>query len=122
MSAKQTANKTEERRRIEGVYWAGVLIWAGLVFGADSLGWLPLIGDAGPWSWIFLGAGLYSLVGSLYRLSSTGYSSPPTSDYIWGAIFLLIGFGGFTTVNITWPLVLIVVGVILLVRVFIQRE
>ncbi len=123
MSAGQNMmSQKEERQRIEGIYWAGVLIWAGLVFGADSIGWLPRIGGAGPWSWVFLGAGVYSLVGSLYRLSSTEHSSPPTSDYVWGVIFLLIGLGGFTAVNITWPLVLIVVGVVLLIRIVVRRE
>ena len=117
-----TTNQKEERRRIEALYWAGVLIWAGLMFGADSLGWLPQIGGAGPWSWVFLGAGLYSLVGSIYRLSSPNYSTPPTSDYIWGAVFLLIGLGGFTTVKITWPLVLLVAGIVLLVRALARRE
>ena len=123
MSTEHNAiSKKEERRRIEAVYWAGVLVWAGVVFGADQLGYVPQIGEAGPWSWVFLGAGLYSLLGSLYRLSSPNYSNPPMSDYIWGAVFLIIGLGGFTTLKITWPLVLVVVGVILLARVVIGRE
>jgi hypothetical protein len=54
----------EERQQIETIYWAGVLIWAGLVFVADNQDWLPKVGEAGPWSWIFFGAGLYGTLGN----------------------------------------------------------
>ena len=47
-------------KRIKGIYWATVFIWAGLVFGADSLGMLPQVGGATAWSWVFTGAGMLS--------------------------------------------------------------
>ena len=57
-------------KRIEGIYWAAVFLWAGLVFGGDSLGMLPQIGGATAWSWVFAGAGLLALVGDIIRVSS----------------------------------------------------
>ena len=91
--------KRRERKRLEGLWWAVVFIWAGLVFGADSMGLLPQIGDADAWSWVFLGAGTLGIFGSLYRLTSADIPNPTTWDWIWGSFCLIIGLGGFTTLN-----------------------
>ena len=97
------------------------MIWAGLVFGAESLELLPQIGDADAWSWVFLGAGLYGLVSDLYHVSSKTSYEPTAWDWIWSVGFTLIGLGGFTTVNISWPLILILVGVAILVSQYKRR-
>jgi len=103
----------EERRLLDALYWGGVLIWAGLVFGADSLGYLPQIGQADAWSWIFFGAGLYGLLGAVLRMALPGYSNPTAWDYIWSLILLIIGVNGFVGgVDIALPLILFLVGVI----------
>jgi low affinity Fe/Cu permease len=107
--------KRVERKRVEAIYWAGVLIWAGLVFGAEKLGYLPKIGRADAWTWVFLGAGLYSLIGALYRYASEDFTNPPTFDYIWGGILLIIGLNGLTPIKIAWQLILIFIGVVLLI-------
>ncbi|MBW1848632.1 MAG: hypothetical protein JRJ27_16175 [Deltaproteobacteria bacterium] len=114
-SENEIKKKSNERKRVEAVYWAGVLIWAGLVFGVEKLGYLPQMGRADAWTWIFLGAGLYSLVGAVYRYSSEDFTNPPTFDYIWGGILLIIGLNGLTPIKIAWPLVLIFVGTVLLI-------
>jgi hypothetical protein len=72
MRIEQRMSRWEERRGFETLWWAGTLIWTGLVFGAASLDWLPQIGHADAWTWVFLGAGLYGLVGTLYRQVSAG--------------------------------------------------
>lgn len=110
-----TKNTASERKRMDTLYWAGLLIWAGLVFGAEKLGYLPQIGRADAWTWIFLGAGIYALLGSVYRLSSRKYKNPNRFDYIWGGILLIIGLNGLTPVKIAWPLILIFVGGVLLI-------
>jgi len=107
--------KSGERKRIETIYWAGVLIWAGLVIGAEKMGYLPQIGRADAWTWIFLGAGLYSLLGAIYRYSSDDFTNPPTFDYIWGGILVIIGLNGLSPIKIAWPLALIFVGAVLLI-------
>jgi len=121
MVAEHRHGKSRERKRLEGLWWAVVLIWAGIVFGVDSMGLLPQIGDADAWSWIFLGAGVFSLLGSLYRLASLDVPNPTAWDWIWGAFCLLIGLGGFTTVNIAWPLILILIGGVILVSTILRR-
>jgi len=123
MSSENNSTITkEERRRVDAFYWAGVLIWAGLVFGADSLGYLPRIGGAEAWSWVFLGAGVYGLLGSLFRLASPGLSDPTVGDYVWPAVFLIIGLAGFTALKIAWPLILVLVGVAILASTLLGRK
>ena len=117
MTVKQRAGKWEERRGFETLWWAGTLIWAGLVFGADGLGWLPQIGQADAWTWVFLGAGLYGLLGSLYRQVSVDTLNPRSWDYLWSGFLLVVGFGGVVGVNAFWPAVLILAGVTYLIRV-----
>ena len=118
---EQKYSERKERRRLEGLWWAVVLIWAGLVFLADSMGLVPQIGDADAWSWIFLGAGMLGILGSLYRLTSANVPNPNTWDWIWGSFCIIIGLGGFTTLNIAWPLILILVGGVILVTVLLRR-
>lgn len=122
MTVEQKKSEKKERKRLEGVWWAIVLIWAGLVFGAESMGLLPQIGEADAWSWTFLGAGLLGLFGGLYRLTSPDAPNPTTWDWSWSGIFLILGLGGFTAFNISWPLILILVGGVILVSALRRSE
>jgi len=117
---EQKYSERKERLRLEGLWWAFVLIWAGLVFLADSMDLMPQIGDADAWSWIFLGAGVFGILGALYRLTSANVPNPTTWDWVWGSFCLIIGLGGFTTLSIAWPLVLILVGGVILVTVLLR--
>lgn len=121
-SAQETTSQKEARKRIDAIYWAGVFIWAGLVFGADSLGILPQIGGASAWSWVFFGAGLYALVGNLYRATSPDWPAPTGWDYIWAAILLIIGLGGIFNVDVAFPVILIVIGVAFLASTLFGRD
>jgi hypothetical protein len=115
------ASEKAQRKRIDAIYWAGVFIWAGLVFGADSLGALPQIGQAGAWSWIFAGAGLYALLGNIFRASAVDWPSPTMWDYTWAAILLIIGAGGFvSSVDVAFPIILVVMGVAVLVNTLLR--
>ncbi len=121
MTVEQKENEKKERQRLEGLWWAVVLIWAGLIFGAESLGLLPQIGNADSWSWVFLGAGVFGTLGNLYRVTSPDSPNPTTWDWSWSGIFLIIGLGGFTALNISWPLILILVGGVILVKALGRR-
>jgi hypothetical protein len=117
MNVEQRMSRREEHRGFEALWWAGTLIWTGLVFGADSLGWLPQIGQADAWAWVFLGAGLYGLVGTLYRQISVDTLNPRAWDYVWSGFLLIVGLGGVAGVNAFWPTVLILAGVAYLVSI-----
>lgn len=103
-------NAKEQLEYINAIYFGGVLVWAGVVFVVDSLGYLPQIGYSDAWSWIFLGAGLAALIGNLIRQASSSILNPTAFDYIFGAVLLVIGVGGFTSLYIALPLVLVLVG------------
>lgn len=122
MTIEKKVSEKKERQRLEGLWWAVVLIWAGLVFGAESMGWLPQIGSADAWSWVFLGAGLVGLFGDLYRVLSPDVPNPTTWDWSWSGIFLILGLGGFTALDFSWPLILILVGGVTLVKTLGRRE
>lgn len=121
LSESKVRSEHEARKRLESLWWAGVLIWAGLVFAADSLGILPQVGEASAWSWVFFGAGLYGMLGNLYRLTSLDQPNPTAWDYIWSGFLLLVGLGDVTTVDVFWPLVLVIVGAVILVGALRQR-
>lgn len=122
LTAEQKKSEKKERQRLEGLWWAVVLIWAGLVFGADSMGLMPQIGEADAWSWVFIGAGLLGMLGNLYRVASPDVPNPTTWDWVWNSIILILGLGGFTTLNLSWPVILIMVGGIILVNVLWRRD
>jgi hypothetical protein len=121
ITTEQEKSQKEASRHLEAIYWAGVVIWVGLVFGADRLGYLPQIGGADAWSWIFFGAGLYGLLMALFRVTSPDYSNPTTWDYVWAGIFLILGLSGMFSVNIAWPLILVLVGVAILGKALLRR-
>lgn len=102
--------ESRARQRLRQMWWAAVLVWAGVVFGAESMGLMPRFGDAGAWSWIFLGAGMLGLLGAVYRATSPSAPKPTTWDWVWSTFCLIVGLGGFTTWNISWPLALVVIG------------
>ena len=108
IESKEDQKKAE--KHLEAIFWGGVIIWAGLVFGADSLDYLPEIGGAEAWSWVFLGAGVYALLLDLWRVTSPGYPNPSIGDYVVAGILLLLGLGGFFSFSLSWPLILVLVG------------
>jgi len=123
MSTESEINTLNEGKKFpEAIFWGGVLVWAGLIFGAEYFEWLPEIGNASGWSWIFLGAGIYGIVLSVYRLGTDHFTSPSLWDWIWAGIFLIIGAAGFISVSVPWWLFLIIIGAAILGSAFIRRE
>jgi hypothetical protein len=114
--------RKERRRKSEAVYWGGVFLWAGLVFAADALGITPQIGDSNAWSLVFFGAGLYGLFLLGISVVIPGYDRPTAWDYVWSGGVLVVGLGGMTSVDVFWPIVLIVAGLAILGEGFLRRE
>lgn len=114
----------EERKRRETIYWAVVLIWAGLVFGAESLRLLPQVGQADAWNWVFFGAGLLTLLWAIRRAAVLGRSDPTASlwNFVWGGILIILGLSGLTIAKIGVPLVLLLIGIALLGTTRLQAD
>jgi len=114
----------KNKKRIETVFWGGLLLWVGLVFMVANFGVLGFVSMGNAWKWILMGAGILALSTNLVRTISPDYPAPELWDWIFTAGFLIGGLSGFTAINfdLVWPFVLIIVGGIVLVRVVINRE
>lgn len=115
MSAEQKIlDLKQEKKYLDAVFWGGSILWAGIVFGLDTFNYLPQIGDASVWSWVFLGMGVYGLLLNLIRLVSASLSDATAWDWVWAIIFLLIGAAGFASVGVPVWLFLILIGAVIL--------
>jgi len=103
---------------VDAAVWATILIWAGLVLLAGTLG----IGWE-VWPIVFLGGGVIVILGAVFRLLVPVYRRPVIGNLIIGVILLGIGLGGLTgRYEVIGALVLIVIGVGALLRGFIPRS
>jgi hypothetical protein len=121
-TAQKFMNDMEQWGYINALYFGGVLLWAGIVFAADTFGYLPQIGYSSAWSWIFLGAGLFSMIGNLIRQASSSIINPSAFDYLFGVVLLAIGIGGFTSLYIALSLLLVLVGGVILYSVIFRTK
>ncbi|HEX9075728.1 MAG TPA: hypothetical protein VF932_08095 [Anaerolineae bacterium] len=129
---EEKQHEKEEKGRsdpLSAATWGAIVIWAGLVFLADNLGLLTSLGDRGipfpgrfiffrfeTWALIFLGAGVIILVEVLLRLVLPDYRRPVAGNVILAIVFLGIGLGNLISWNVIWPLVLIAIGGLILLR------
>ena len=118
----EVSTRIEDKKFPDAIFWGGVMLWAGLIFGAEYFGLLPQIGEASAWSWIFLGAGLYGLLLNVFRLATDTYRNAATWDWIWATIFIIVGAAGFLAINVPWWLILILIGVVILGSALIRRD
>jgi hypothetical protein len=92
---------------LDTVMWAIAFIWAGLVWLASSLGYLP----ERAWSLFFLGAGILALIELAIRLLVPARRRDLLGTLIWaGAMFCLGGW------DYLWPLALIAIGASVLLQ------
>jgi hypothetical protein len=121
---KEEKSWDEKWRRdpLNAASWAAILIWAGLVFLVDNLGFLTRYERLEAWALIFIGAGLIVLLQVLIRLVVPEYRRPVTGTLVLGVVLLAIGLGDLIGVELVWPLVLIAIGVLILVRGFLWRR
>jgi hypothetical protein len=121
---KEEKNWDEKWRRdpLSAAVWAGILVWAGLVFLADNLGLLIRVERLDAWGLIFIGAGLLVLLEVVVRLLVPTYRRPVTGTLIFAIILLGIGLGNLIGWGVIWPVVLIIVGLSILVRGFLWRR
>jgi hypothetical protein len=116
MAIEKMISEREERARVKGIYWAIVLIWAGLVFSAGGLAFLPQIGDAVAWTYVIFGSGLFGTLMNVYYISSPETPNPTSWDWIWSGFWLVVGLGGFLDIEMFWPLALVLIGLVTLMN------
>lgn len=129
---EKEAEKTDEKGRgyeekyrrdpLSAVFWAAILIMAGLVFLANNMGFLPELGSAEPWDWIFFGAGALLLIEVLVRVVSPDYARPVTGRIIFAGVLLAVGLSGLGDFEFTWPLILVLIGFAILANTLLGRK
>ena len=120
---KEEKNWEEKWRRdpLGGMVWAGILIWAGLVLLADNLRLLARFERLEAWAIILVGAGLILLLEVAVRVLVPAYRRAVTGTLILGLILIGAGLGDLLSWNVIGPLVLILFGVFILLRVLMRR-
>lgn len=125
---KVDEKRFEEKTRrdpLSSIIWAGILIWVGVALLANNLGILdsvPFLNQFEPWSLAFAGAGVIVLFEVLIRLTVPQYSGPVIGTLIFGLILLSIGMGEILAWGLIWPVIVIVVGLLILMRALMRRS
>ena len=104
--------------------WAAILIWAGVAMLLENIGvWRQLgLPSDSAWPMILLGAGLIVLTQVAVRLTVAEYRRPITGSLVIGLLLVAAGLGELVQVDITGPLVLIAIGLILLFSGIFRRR
>lgn len=105
--------------RIDTIGWAAAFIWAGLVLLAEAKNFSANFSWWDGWAVFFTGAGVIVLTQVVIRLLIPNFRKKVVSGLIFGLILLGIGLGDL--LDLFWPLVLIAIGIIILLRMFIRR-
>jgi hypothetical protein len=136
MTTGQDTGQVQDNRRWRGrdslstLIWALIFIWAGGVLLAENLGYLTVFQNRltdlpGPWpyfgvaSWplIFLGAGVLVLVEVVVRLVIPSFRRAIVGRLILAAVLIGVGLGPLTNWGLIWPVILIILGASMLLRV-----
>jgi cation transport ATPase len=102
------------RDPLNGIIWAGILVWAGLVLLADNLGYLHAFAFLNAWGLIFAGAGLILLLETAFRFLVPSYRQFVMGKLILALVFLGIGLGNLLGCAATGAFILIAIGVVIL--------
>ena len=128
--------KVEERDLLSTIVWGAILIWAGAAFLLVQQGLFdkfitPIFANTpmkvfepDAWSVIALGVGVILLIEVVVRLLVPAYRRSIIGTLILAAVFLSIGVTNLFNLDwdLTWPLILIAIGVSVLLRGFIQKK
>jgi uncharacterized membrane protein YjjP (DUF1212 family) len=133
---KQEKDEKEEKNRGErewdkGEQWTGgdalgplvwglIVIFAGLAFAAVNLKMYPWLSWDNVWSVIFIGAGLLFLLEIILRILMPTYRRPIRGRIILAFVALAVGLGGIIGWEVTWPLIIIAVGLAIIIGVFVR--
>ncbi len=105
--------------RLDNLSWAAILIWIGLVFLANSL---EIFALAESWPAIFLGIGVIVLIEALARLALPQYRRPTGGLYVLGIVLIAVGLANWLNWGLVGPVALILIGLAILARGFLQRR
>ena len=101
---------------LSAMVWAAILIVGGFVLILDNLN-VPIFRGNG-WDIALMCAGLIVGVEAVVRSLIPEYSQPIRGTLILAAVLFGLGLSGFIGWGVTWPLIIIAIGVSILVTGF----
>jgi len=113
-------NEKQPRRPINAITWAALFIWGGLVLLAETMNLVPVYWWNG-WAVFLAGSGIIVLIQAPFRAMVRGRRRVAGS-LVSGFILLGIGAGGLIGWKFVWPVILIIIGIVILVRTSIRRR
>lgn len=108
------------RDALGSLIWGLIIIFAGLAFLAVSLGTLPWLTWSNVWSVIFIAAGLAFFLEVVIRVAIPTYRRAVRGRLILAFILLAIGVGGVIGWELTWPLILVGVGLAIILGILLR--
>ncbi len=122
---------------LSAVTWAVILIWAGVAWLGNNLGWLDAIKsqlvdtnflmsfnflNLPVWTVVVLGAGIIVLIEAIIRLIVPALRKK-LNGALWGSAILLgIGLSNIFGWDRVWPIFLIVLGLVALGSAFLRKS
>ena len=117
-----------KRDPLSPIIWGLILLWAGGVLLLSNMGlldsllrrtiivpaWVERLAQG--WSLVMLGAGVILLIEVAIRLLVPIYRHSIVGTAILAIVFIGIGLGDLISWNILWPLVMIALGLIIVLR------
>ena len=104
------------RDPLGGIIWAVILITAGVIFLAETLGWVNWARLGGAWNSLLLAVGVIILIEVLLRLLIPTYRRAVRGRIVFAVILLALGVGNILGPGMIGALFLIILGVGILVR------
>jgi len=113
-----TETKQNSRKPAPGVMGGLVLILIGSIFllaQMDRISWAHL------WAYFLVGLGAILIVTGLFGIGRHG-RGPTRGRFIGGVVLIVIGAANIIGLNVWWPYLLIVIGLVLVVSALVPHR
>ena len=100
--------------------WGLIVILAGLAMAAVNFGIYPWLTWENVWAFIFVGAGVLFLLEVILRILLPAYRRPIRGRLILAFVALAVGLGWLVGFELTWPFIIIAVGLAIIIGVFVR--
>ncbi len=107
------------RDPISGLVFGMILVLLGILLFLSAQGWVPW-GDW--WKYFLIGLGVIFIIEVSLRYTRPAYRRPMFGRLIAGLILIVVGVAFITDIGNWWPLILIVIGLAILLKVFFRRR
>jgi hypothetical protein len=113
-------HRREARRRDpwHGLFFALLLILGGILFLSVQAGWVT--GDM-VWKYFMIGLGTIFIINGLAHYNNPDFNYFIYGKFVAGGVLLLVGILFITNYSIWWPVILIIGGCVVLIRLLLRK-